>query len=296
VSGISNRAVTIVIPTYNRLWGLKDCIASIQAQDFGDWEVIVMDDAGTEPVADYIAGLRDSRIQYFRQEVNVGVARNWTDGILKAKSPYLCILMDDDWYHTNFLKNRVDVFTKNPDVGMVYGPYIILDSVSNKRVVVNTRNKGWLGNDVIVPAMLGRDCFIGTAMYRTKNVQLVIKEAASFGLILDYPINLLTVLRFSLNGFGLDSLDFFYRNHPDTISNTQRELANSQSYHFLKKVGPLQGPNEKVRKREICNQAISYSMNSPSWFRRITWAVLSICHQPFQLSPYKCLAKRLMFR
>jgi len=288
--------VSIVIPTYNRLWGLKDCIASIKAQDFVDWEVIVMDDAGDDPVPEFIAGLQDPRIKYFRQEVNVGVARNWADGILKAQSPYLCILMDDDWYHTNFLSNRMEVFNKNPDIGMVYGPYVIFDSVSNKKVVINTRNKGWLGHGVMVPAMLGRDCFIGTAMYRTKNVQCVIKEAASFGLILDYPINLLPVLRFALNGFGLDSLDFFYRNHPDTISNTQREIANSQSYEFLKNIGPLQGPYENARKREICNQAISYSMNSHGWFRRVTWAFRSVCYQPFQLSPYKCLAKRLLFR
>ena len=105
--GMDNPHVTIVIPTYNRLWGLKDCIASIQAQDFVDWEVIVMDDAGIEPVAEYIAGLQDPRIQYFRQEINVGVARNWADGILKAQSPYLCILMDDDWYQTNFLSSRI---------------------------------------------------------------------------------------------------------------------------------------------------------------------------------------------
>jgi glycosyltransferase involved in cell wall biosynthesis len=293
---MSSSLVTVVIPTYNRLWGLKDCIDSIQAQDFVDWEIIVMDDAGTEPVGEYISGLKDPRIHYFRQGVNAGVARNWADGILKAQSPYLCILMDDDWYQSDFLSSRVDIFRQYPDVGMVYGPYTIVDSVSDKKVVINTRNKGWLGHSVMAIAMLGRDCFIGTAMYRTKNVQRVIKEAACFGLILDYPINLLPVLRFSLNGYCLDRVNFFYRNHPGTISNTQRELANSQSYHFLKKVGPLKGSHEKIRRREICNQAISYSMNSSTWFRRLTWAFRSICIQPFQFSPYKCLAKRLLFR
>ena len=288
--------VSIVIPTYNRLWGLKDCIASIKAQDFVDWEVIVMDDAGTEPVGDFVASLQDHRIKYFRQEVNVGVARNWADGILKAQSPYLCILMDDDWYQSNFLSSRVDIFRQYSDVGMVYGPYSRINTVSGTVELINIREKGSIGHGSLVKAMLGGDCFIGTAMHRTKNVQSIIEEAAFFGLILDYPINLLTVLRCSLNGFALDSFDFNYRNHPETISNTQRELANLQCYHFLQKAIFLDDAFEMSRKQEICNRAMTYSMNASSWLRRIAWACRSIYNQPFQFKTYKCLVKRLLLR
>ena len=283
--------VSIIIPTYNRLWGLKDCIASIQAQDFVDWEVIVMDDAGIEPVEEHITSLQDPRIKYFRQEANVGVARNWVDGIMKAQSPYLCILMDDDWYHPNFLSNRVEVFTKNPDVGMVYGPYFRTDPVAGSRRLVSNRFTGYLTNRELQTAAVTRDCFIGACMYRLNPVQEIVGEAVGFGLIIDYAINLLPAIKTPIEGFVLTDPHFFYREHKATLSNTRTKEVWEMSYRFLSHIKR----NAKVRpdsiSHEIFHQALFASRRSNDRPRRVGWAVRAICAQPFHYSGYVRLIK-----
>ena len=150
-----------------------------------------------------------------------------------------------------------------------------------------------LNNLDLIVLMLSGNCFIGTAMYRTRLVQSVISEASSFGLVLDYCINLILVCRHLLDGFALSSFDFNYRQHSETISETQMDLVNFQCYRFLQR-GPQLGRNfELLRKQEMCNRAMLYSLVSSSWLERVSWAFASICNKPYQLNPYKCLFKRI---
>ena len=295
MSGISSCAVTIVIPTYNRLWGLKDCIASIQAQDFSNWEVIVMDDAGTDPVGEYISGLKDPRIHYFRQDVNVGVARNWADGILKAQSPYLCILMDDDWYQSDFLSSRVDIFRQYSDVGMVYGPYFRTDPAAGSRRLVSNRFTGYLTNRELQTAAVTRDCFVGACMYRVSLVQEIVEEAFGFGLILDYAINLLPAIKTSIEGFVLTDPHFFYREHEATLSNTRANEVWEMSYRFLSHIKRIAKVGSDSISHEIFHQALCASRGSNDRLGRVRWAVRAICAQPFHYSGYVRLIKASLF-
>ena len=41
-------SVSVIIPTYNRGWVLKEAVESVLAQDFGDYELIVVDDGSTD--------------------------------------------------------------------------------------------------------------------------------------------------------------------------------------------------------------------------------------------------------
>ena len=43
-----NPKVSVIIPTYNRGWILKEAVESVLAQDFTDYELIVVDDGSTD--------------------------------------------------------------------------------------------------------------------------------------------------------------------------------------------------------------------------------------------------------
>src|SRR3954470_13305492 len=64
--------ISVLISTYNRSRLLRRAINSVLMQDFRDFEIIVIDDCSTDDTRDVMASFTDTRIQYFRNETNVG--------------------------------------------------------------------------------------------------------------------------------------------------------------------------------------------------------------------------------
>ena len=70
--------VSIIIPTFNRVDLIGEAIDSVFAQDYSNWELIIVDDGSTDDTKKQLSNyLKDPRVHYFYQE-NQGqsVARN----------------------------------------------------------------------------------------------------------------------------------------------------------------------------------------------------------------------------
>ncbi len=92
---------SIITPTYNRAWCIERAMKSVLAQDFQDWEMIIVDDGSTDNTKDIVEEyLSDARIRYFYKENGgVGSARNI--GIENARGKYFIFLDSDDTFFTN---------------------------------------------------------------------------------------------------------------------------------------------------------------------------------------------------
>lgn len=114
--------VSIVLPTYNRARFLPQAIASIAQQTYRDWELIVVDDGGTDESEELIAELSRNlrnRVKYLRQNnQGPGVARNF--GIENARGEYVAFFDSDDTWESGHLELCVSQLDKNPDVDWVY--------------------------------------------------------------------------------------------------------------------------------------------------------------------------------
>ncbi len=87
--------VSVVIPTCNREEMLKRALASVQAQTFSDFEVIVVDDgAGTSAMLP----VSDPRFRYIKNTQKKGGAGSRNVGIQSAKGEYVAFLDDDDMW------------------------------------------------------------------------------------------------------------------------------------------------------------------------------------------------------
>ncbi len=119
-----NPAVSIVIATYNRASLLGATLDSILAQNFSDFEVIVVDDGSTDETERMVGGY-GSRVQYFFQK-NQGpsVARNL--GVRHAKGAWISIQDSDDLCLPNHLEDLIGYTRSHPEVGMVFanGDYL----------------------------------------------------------------------------------------------------------------------------------------------------------------------------
>lgn len=87
---------SIITPTIGRLASLQRTIASVQAQDLADWELLVVDD-GDGSGAEAASALGDPRVHGLRSAGTGQVdARN--SGIARARGELICWLDDDDWW------------------------------------------------------------------------------------------------------------------------------------------------------------------------------------------------------
>ncbi|MGE3979361.1 MAG: glycosyltransferase [Nitrospira sp.] len=99
--------VSVVVPTYNRPDRLRTALASLAAQTYQDFEVIVVNDAGCD-VGSVVAACADRRrITTITHDRNRGLAATRNSGLRAAKGIYIAYLDDDDRYLPNHLETLV---------------------------------------------------------------------------------------------------------------------------------------------------------------------------------------------
>ncbi len=120
--------VSIVVPLYNTpIKYLKQMIASVRAQSYKNWELVLVD-ASTPAyaaVGKTASRVRDSRIKYCRIAKNEGISANTNVGLAEAEGDYLALLDHDDVLSPNALYEAVKAINDGADV--VYSDEIVLD-------------------------------------------------------------------------------------------------------------------------------------------------------------------------
>jgi glycosyltransferase involved in cell wall biosynthesis len=123
----SRPRVSVCIPTYNRAGYLRLSIESVLSQSFGDWELIVADNASTDETAAVVASFTDPRIRYVRNEVNLGMTGNFNRCLELARGEFVAMLCDDDQMLSDNLARKVAVLEANPEVGFVHSNIFRID-------------------------------------------------------------------------------------------------------------------------------------------------------------------------
>jgi glycosyltransferase involved in cell wall biosynthesis len=105
--------VSVIIPTYNRGWVLTEAIDSVLAQDFQDYELIVVDDGSTDNTREVLDTYGQDIIVLRQANKGVSAARN--RGIAAAGGQLVAFLDSDDLWLPRKLSRQVDFFKLNPD-------------------------------------------------------------------------------------------------------------------------------------------------------------------------------------
>jgi len=108
-----NPLVSVIIPTYNRGWILKEAVDSVLSQDFTDFELIVVDDGSTDNTQ-YILNSYKKDIIVLKQN-NKGVSSARNRGIASASGKYIAFLDSDDFWLPQKLSTQLDFFNTNPE-------------------------------------------------------------------------------------------------------------------------------------------------------------------------------------
>lgn len=106
--------VTIIIPVYQAEKYLRECIDSIRAQEWTNWELLLVDDGSTDQsgkICDEYAEL-DRRIRVFHQ-INGGVSKARNGGLNEAYGEYILFVDADDWIEKETLKILISTIQKS---------------------------------------------------------------------------------------------------------------------------------------------------------------------------------------
>lgn len=101
--------VSVIVPVYNVEKYLRQCLDSILAQTFTDFELLLIDDGSPDTsgtICDEYAS-RDPRVRVFHQP-NSGVSAARNVGIEQSKGELICFVDSDDWVEPNYCQTIVD--------------------------------------------------------------------------------------------------------------------------------------------------------------------------------------------
>jgi GT2 family glycosyltransferase len=102
--------VSVIIVNWNRLELTKNCLRSLAAQIFRDFEIIVVDNGSTDG---------SERLATIRNDKNLGFARAVNQGIRAAKGQYIALLNDDAVANKFWLESLIEAANKTREsVGM----------------------------------------------------------------------------------------------------------------------------------------------------------------------------------
>jgi len=112
-------SVSVIVPVYNGEAFLREAIQSIQRQDWGAAEIVIVDDGSTDRTGEIATGFGD--IVRYVQQPNLGAAAARNRGIKMAVGSVIAFLDADDLWLEHTLSLQLQVLQANPSLQMVRG-------------------------------------------------------------------------------------------------------------------------------------------------------------------------------
>ena len=118
--------ISIILPTFNRSHILTSTINNVMAQTFTEYELIIINDASSDNTEKIIQNLQsqDSRIQYIKNEKNIGTAGSRKIGYQQSTRGIIVFLDDDDTWNKEKLMKQYNLL-KHTNYDMVISDYYI---------------------------------------------------------------------------------------------------------------------------------------------------------------------------
>ncbi len=111
--------ITIAIPVYNRFDYFPEALQSALNQTVKCRIIVVDNNSDHSKFEDYISNLNNPSIEYYRNEVNEGMAGNFNKCIEFAQTEWMTILHDDDLLHPRFIEKTLSVSNHDNEIGFI---------------------------------------------------------------------------------------------------------------------------------------------------------------------------------
>jgi glycosyltransferase involved in cell wall biosynthesis len=119
----SQPLVSVVTPVYNGAEFLAECIESVLAQTYENWEYVIINNCSTDrslEIAQHYAR-QDARIRIHDNDAFLSQYQNWNQALpqISPESKYCKVVHADDWLFPECIARMVKVAEAHPSVGIV---------------------------------------------------------------------------------------------------------------------------------------------------------------------------------
>ncbi|MCI3944096.1 putative glycosyltransferase EpsE [Pseudomonas syringae] len=260
----SRPLVSIIAPCYNAERFLEAAIKSIFAQDYENFEVIVVDDGSTDNSIAMLEALQERYPFQLYRQANQGVSAALNHGLKYAKGVYLSTPDLDDIMLPSSVRIRAEYLDKHPEVGCV-GALISYMDCDGNRIKCQSRDhiERLTFDDILRGAIV-----VGApvALYRMQ----AMRDAQGYNpeiKVQDFQ----ATLRIAHLGHEIHVIPEVvtrYRRHPNNLSRKYKVLLDAD----LKTIEPYRSHPEYQRGRTmLVNKALKYAAVED---KRYAWNLL----------------------
>lgn len=214
---ISGR-VSVLIPLYNRAKYINETLESVFQQDYGNIEIICVDDGSTDGgdriLAEYAS---QNRIVMLRHsgEVNKGQSASLNLALQHVTGEYVAILDSDDLFAPGKIAKQVAFLQTNREIGLVYGNGQAIDAKGDflYGISYDDLEEKSDPNEILLDCyfLLPQNSLVRTDVYRDVGFFDEALRAAQ-----DHDMLIRIAERTKIAHISVDS--FRYRRHEDSIS------------------------------------------------------------------------------
>ena len=216
---------SVTIPAYKAKF-LKECIESILAQTYKDFELIIVNDASPEDLTSIVKSFDDPRIRYYINEKNCGavnVVDNWNKCLSYARGEYIICMGDDDKLLSCCLEEYDKLIDKFPGLGLYHAWTEIIDEHSTMTLMQEARPEREGIYSMLWGRWKGRLQFIGDFLFERHQL---VTQGGFYKLPLAWASDDISAYR-AAQKVGVANMQvpgFQYRINSQTISNTGNSL------------------------------------------------------------------------
>lgn len=232
--------VSVIIPVYNYGEFLKKAIESVLAQNFEDYELIIVNDGSTDNTSEVLKAYEGmNKIKLITHKKNQGLVRSCHEAIEASTGEYIIRLDADDYFDENALLVLAKVLDSNPEIGLVYPDYLL---VSREGKIIDYVRLPKVNEEVKVldipangaGAMFRRSCYEAVGGY---DLSLRCQDG--------YDLWLKFLNRFRVYNVNLPL--FYYRRHGSSLTSDNERILRTRRYIKQKFISEeLKGPKPKA--------------------------------------------------
>jgi glycosyltransferase involved in cell wall biosynthesis len=111
---------SVILPVRNGGAYIKECVSSILAQTFQDFNLIILDNNSTDGTVDWLNSLNSEKIIIHPSGESLSIEANWARITTVAKNEFITLIGHDDVLYPDFLENINKLITAYPEAGLYH--------------------------------------------------------------------------------------------------------------------------------------------------------------------------------